>query len=117
MDESTVIDCISAAKDSDGLHPLNIGHMVLKGRKPNSVACTPKARQRLIRRGNRVTFAHHITQGCIELLKRSNIPIEGKRAVVLGRSNIVGVPVANLLLQVRRRGFVKVHLKPLINCL
>lgn len=37
-------------------------------------------------------------QGCIELLKRYNIPIDGKRAVVIGRSNIVGVPVAHLLL-------------------
>lgn len=42
-------------------------------------------------------------QGCIELLKRYNVPMDGRRAVVLGRSNIVGIPVSQLLLQVRPR--------------
>jgi 5,10-methylene-tetrahydrofolate dehydrogenase/methenyl tetrahydrofolate cyclohydrolase len=44
---------------------------------------------------------HASPQGCIELLKRYNVPMDGRRAVVLGRSNIVGIPVSQLLLQVR----------------
>lgn len=79
IDENAVLDEISHAKDADGLHPLNMGCLALKGRTPSAVACTPK--------------------GCIELLKRYKVPIDGKSAVVLGRSNIVGVPVAHLLLQ------------------
>jgi 5,10-methylene-tetrahydrofolate dehydrogenase/methenyl tetrahydrofolate cyclohydrolase/diadenosine tetraphosphate (Ap4A) HIT family hydrolase len=75
--EETILDAISFEKDADGLHPLNAGFLALKGREPLSTACTPK--------------------GCLELLKRNKIPIAGKNAVVLGRSNIVGVPVAALL--------------------
>ena len=80
MDEATVLDAIDASKDADGLHPFNMGCLVQKGRTPASYPCTP--------------------WGCIELLKRAKVTIEGKHAVVLGRSNIVGVPVSQLLLQV-----------------
>lgn len=78
IDERAVLEKISLDKDADGLHPLNVGFLTLKGYSPKAIACTPK--------------------GCIELLKRYNIPIAGKRAVVLGRSNIVGIPAALLLL-------------------
>mmetsp|Transcript_14706 Transcript_14706/g.59792 ORF Transcript_14706/g.59792 Transcript_14706/m.59792 type:complete len:339 (-) Transcript_14706:243-1259(-) len=75
-----VLDTIKLEKDVDGFHPLNIGRLCMNGReKPLFIPCTPK--------------------GCIELLDRSNVPIEGKNAVVLGRSNIVGMPVSMLLMQ------------------
>jgi methylenetetrahydrofolate dehydrogenase (NADP+) / methenyltetrahydrofolate cyclohydrolase len=77
LDEQAVLDLISLAKDVDGFHPMNIGQLVMKGRKPLFIPCTPN--------------------GCIELLVRSGIPIAGADAVVVGRSNIVGVPVAALL--------------------
>merc|ERR1712146_859440 len=65
-------------KDVDGFHAMNIGNMALKGGKPPlAIPCTPA--------------------GCIELLQRSNVDVSGKDAVVLGRSNIVGMPVSILL--------------------
>jgi len=78
IDEETVLSAISLEKDVDGFHPLNIGRLSMKRREPMFVPCTPK--------------------GCIELLDRSGIAIAGRHAVVLGRSNIVGLPVAMLLL-------------------
>lgn len=78
IDDETVLGAISIEKDVDGFHPLNIGRLSMKRRAPLFVPCTPR--------------------GCIELLDRSGIEIEGKRAVVLGRSNIVGLPAAMLLL-------------------
>ena len=78
IDEEEVLGAISLDKDVDGFHPLNIGRLSMKRREPLFVPCTPK--------------------GCIELLDRMGVEIEGKRAVVLGRSNIVGLPVAMLLL-------------------
>lgn len=78
LDEESVLAAISLNKDVDGFHPLNIGKLSMKGRDPLFVPCTPA--------------------GCIELLRRSDIPIEGAEAVVLGRSNIVGLPVSMLLL-------------------
>lgn len=75
--EQAVLDLISLNKDVDGFHPMNIGQLVMKGRTPQFIPCTPA--------------------GCIELLVRSGITIAGKDAVVVGRSNIVGVPVAALL--------------------
>lgn len=78
IDDETILGAISIEKDVDGFHPLNIGRLSMKRREPLFVPCTPK--------------------GCIELLDRSGVTIEGKRAVVLGRSNIVGLPVAMLLL-------------------
>ena len=78
INEEEVLAAISIEKDVDGFHPLNIGRLSMKGRDPLFVPCTPK--------------------GVIELLDRSGVTIEGKNAVVLGRSNIVGLPVAMLLL-------------------
>ncbi len=78
LNEEEVLAAISIEKDVDGFHPLNIGRLSMKGRDPLFVPCTPK--------------------GVIELLDRSGVTIEGKNAVVLGRSNIVGLPVAMLLL-------------------
>ncbi|CAI7767783.1 unnamed protein product [Closterium sp. NIES-54] len=72
-----VLSAVSIEKDVDGFHPINIGQLAMAGRKPLFVPCTPK--------------------GCIELLIRSKVPMEGKRAVVIGRSNIVGTPAAMLL--------------------
>lgn len=78
IDDEAILGAISLEKDVDGFHPLNIGRLSMKRREPLFVPCTPK--------------------GCIELLDRSGVQIEGKHAVVLGRSNIVGLPVAMLLL-------------------
>ena len=78
IDEESILAGVSIEKDVDGFHPLNIGRLSMKRREPLFVPCTPK--------------------GCIELLDRTGVVIEGKRAVVLGRSNIVGLPVAMLLL-------------------
>jgi methylenetetrahydrofolate dehydrogenase (NADP+)/methenyltetrahydrofolate cyclohydrolase len=74
--EQRIFDAIDPAKDVDGFHPQNVGLLVQK--RPALVACTPL--------------------GCIELLERENIPIRGKQAVVIGRSDIVGKPMALLLL-------------------
>ncbi|KAJ7551497.1 hypothetical protein O6H91_06G017800 [Diphasiastrum complanatum] len=74
-----ILNAISIEKDVDGFHPLNIGKLSMKGREPLFVPCTPK--------------------GCTELLVRSGITIAKKRAVVVGRSNIVGMPVAMLLIK------------------
>ncbi len=78
IDEEAVLSEIDITKDVDGFHPVNIGRLAMKGRKPLFVPCTPR--------------------GIIELLDRTGIEIEGKQAVVLGRSNIVGLPVSMLLL-------------------
>ncbi len=78
IDDEAILAAISLEKDVDGFHPLNIGRLSMKRRDPLFVPCTPK--------------------GCIELLDRSGIEISGRNAVVLGRSNIVGLPVAMLLL-------------------
>ena len=78
LDEERVLSTIGLDKDVDGFHPVNIGRLSMKGREPLFVPCTPS--------------------GCIELLDRYDIGIEGKEAVVLGRSNIVGLPVSMLLL-------------------
>jgi 5,10-methylene-tetrahydrofolate dehydrogenase/methenyl tetrahydrofolate cyclohydrolase len=78
IDDEEILGAVSLEKDVDGFHPLNIGRLSMKRRDPLFVPCTPK--------------------GCIELLDRSGVTIEGKHAVVLGRSNIVGLPVSMLLL-------------------
>jgi methylenetetrahydrofolate dehydrogenase (NADP+)/methenyltetrahydrofolate cyclohydrolase len=75
--ERRVFDAVAPEKDVDGFHPANVGRLV-QGRA-DLVACTPS--------------------GVIELLERSNIPIAGRHAVVIGRSDIVGKPMALLLLQ------------------
>jgi methylenetetrahydrofolate dehydrogenase (NADP+)/methenyltetrahydrofolate cyclohydrolase len=79
LDEERVLNCIDIEKDVDGFHPVNIGRLAQKGRDSLFVPCTPA--------------------GCLVLLDRMNIPIEGANAVVLGRSNIVGMPVALLLVK------------------
>lgn len=79
IDEERVLNTISIDKDVDGFHPVNIGRLAQKGRKPNFVPCTP--------------------DGCIYLIDAMGVPIEGASAVVLGRSNIVGMPVALLLVE------------------
>ncbi|KAH6808469.1 Amino acid dehydrogenase family protein [Perilla frutescens var. frutescens] len=79
INEEKILTEISLEKDVDGFHPLNIGKLAMKGRDPLFVPCTPK--------------------GCIELLSRSGVTIKGKIAVVVGRSNIVGLPVSLLLLK------------------
>ncbi|TQD95025.1 hypothetical protein C1H46_019370 [Malus baccata] len=79
INEEKVLSEISIEKDVDGFHPLNIGKLAMKGREPLFLPCTPK--------------------GCLELLSRSGISIRGKKAVVVGRSNIVGLPVSLLLLK------------------
>jgi 5,10-methylene-tetrahydrofolate dehydrogenase/methenyl tetrahydrofolate cyclohydrolase len=78
LNEEQVLSAVGLDKDVDGFHPVNIGRLSMKGREPMFVPCTPS--------------------GCIELLDRYDIEIEGKEAVVLGRSNIVGLPVSMLLL-------------------
>lgn len=77
MDEDKVINRISPEKDVDGFHPQNVGALVIG--QQGFVSCTPA--------------------GIIQLLKRSNIQMEGKHCVVIGRSNIVGKPMALLMLR------------------
>ena len=77
IDEEKVLDRISPLKDVDGFHPQNVGALCIG--KPGFVSCTPA--------------------GIIQLLKRSGIEIAGKECVVIGRSNIVGKPMALLLLR------------------
>lgn len=77
IDEERVLQLINIEKDVDGFSPLNIGRLAQKGREPLFVPCTP--------------------YGCIYLLEQSGVKIEGANAVVLGRSNIVGMPAALLL--------------------
>lgn len=77
METQTILHAVDPAKDVDGLHPANVG--ALWRGEEGLVPCTPA--------------------GCIELLDRSAIPIEGKRACIIGRSALVGKPVAALLLQ------------------
>ena len=76
VDAKRVLEAVDPAKDVDGFHPVNLGRL-LSGR-PGLVASTPA--------------------GCMEILRRSNIAIEGANAVVLGRSDIVGKPMALLLM-------------------
>ena len=78
IDEERVLSLISIEKDVDGFSPLNIGRLAQKGREPLFVPCTP--------------------YGCIYLLEQAGVKIDGANAVVLGRSNIVGMPAALLLI-------------------
>lgn len=77
IDEKTVIETIAPEKDVDGFHPVTVGKMMIE--EETFLPCTP--------------------HGILQLLKRSGITTEGAHAVVVGRSNIVGKPIANLLLQ------------------
>jgi methylenetetrahydrofolate dehydrogenase (NADP+)/methenyltetrahydrofolate cyclohydrolase len=76
VDTKRVLEAVDPAKDVDGFHPVNLGKLV-SGR-PGLVACTPA--------------------GCMEILRRAEVKIEGANAVVLGRSDIVGKPMALLLM-------------------
>jgi len=76
VDTKRILEAVDPFKDVDGFHPMNLGRLV-SGR-PGLVACTPA--------------------GCMEILRRNDIPIEGANAVVLGRSDIVGKPMALLLM-------------------
>ena len=76
IDSDKVIAAIRTEKDVDGFHPMNVANLWLK--QPCTLPCTPK--------------------GIIKLLKRANVEIAGKEVVVIGRSNIVGLPVSKLLL-------------------
>src|ERR1017187_7543914 len=76
IDSKKILEAVDPAKDVDGFHPMNVGHLVAG--RPALVACTPA--------------------GVMEILKRSGIAIEGANAVVVGRSDIVGKPMALLLL-------------------
>lgn len=77
IDEDKIIETIDAKKDVDGFHPMSVGALSIG--KKGFISCTP--------------------YGIIELLKRSNIDIDGKECVVIGRSNIVGKPMSMLLLR------------------
>ena len=76
-DEEEILSHIDPRKDVDGFHPVNVGHLVLGA--PGPRPCTPA--------------------GCIRMLDYAGIPIEGAHAVIIGRSNIVGKPMAHLLLE------------------
>lgn len=77
INESAVIEALDPAKDVDGFHPMNVGRLAMG--RPSFVPCTPA--------------------GIIELLNRNRIPIRGQNACVVGRSQIVGRPMAQLLIQ------------------
>lgn len=78
LKEAEIIEAIDPKKDVDGFHPINVGRLN-SGLKPYAIPCTPK--------------------GIIKLLKEYNAQLEGKNAVVIGRSNIVGKPMSALLVQ------------------
>ncbi len=78
LDEEAVLNTIPLHKDVDGFHPVNIGRLAMKGRKPLFIPCTPA--------------------GVIALLEEAGAVFDGAEAVVLGRSNIVGMPAAMLLI-------------------
>ncbi|AMD18716.1 HBL186Wp [Eremothecium sinecaudum] len=77
LDENEVTNYVDSAKDVDGFNTYNAGELAKRGGKPKFIPCTPN--------------------GCIKLIKESGIEIRGKHAVVIGRSDIVGTPVAALL--------------------
>jgi methylenetetrahydrofolate dehydrogenase (NADP+) / methenyltetrahydrofolate cyclohydrolase len=79
LDEERVLNTISLQKDVDGFHPINIGRLAQKGREPLFIPATPA--------------------GVMYLLEHSGAKLEGANAVVLGRSNIVGMPVSLLLVK------------------
>ena len=79
LDEERILNAVPLKKDVDGFHPVNIGRLAQKGRQPLFSPCTPS--------------------GIIYLLKKYTNTLEGKRAVIIGRSNIVGMPVSLLLLR------------------
>lgn len=79
IDEESVLRLIDISKDADGVHPLNMGLLAMKGREPLFVSATPS--------------------GCLVLLKEAGATLAGANAVVVGRSNIVGLPMSLLLMK------------------
>ena len=79
LDDERILNAVPLEKDVDGFHPVNIGRLAQKGRQPLFTPCTPS--------------------GIMYLLKKYTTTLEGKRAVIIGRSNIVGMPVSLLLLR------------------
>lgn len=79
LNEEDILKKIAYAKDVDGFHASNIGYLAMERRNPLFIPCTPK--------------------GCFELLKRYNIKFKGKHVVVIGKSNIVGLPMALLMMK------------------
>lgn len=79
LDSEAILSKIPIDKDVDGFHPLNAGLLARRGAISNFIPCTPL--------------------GCIHLLEHYRVPISGKQAVILGRSNLVGLPMALLLLE------------------
>jgi methylenetetrahydrofolate dehydrogenase (NADP+)/methenyltetrahydrofolate cyclohydrolase len=79
IDEKKVLNAIDPDKDVDGFHPVNVGRLMIGGGEVKFLPCTPA--------------------GIQELIVRSGVEIEGAEVVVVGRSNIVGKPIANILLQ------------------
>jgi len=79
IDEQRILGLVSLDKDVDGFHPVNIGMLGMKGREPRFTPATPT--------------------GCMVILKEVGAQIEGANAVVIGRSNIVGLPVALMLMK------------------
>ncbi|KAG9140298.1 hypothetical protein Leryth_027387 [Lithospermum erythrorhizon] len=77
LSEEKVMSAVSAEKDVDGFHPLHIGNLAIRGRDPLFIPCAARC--------------------CIELLLRYDVQIMGKKAVVIGRSKIVGLPISLLL--------------------
>ena len=79
LNEVLVLGRINYLKDVDGFHPHNMGNLAMNDRIPPLIPCTPN--------------------GCLELLKREGVEIEGKHAVIVGKSNIVGLPMSLLLMK------------------
>ena len=79
IDEERALQLVALSKDVDGFHPINIGKLAMKGREPSFAPATPS--------------------GCMELLKEAGVDLNGANAVVLGRSNIVGLPMAMMLVK------------------
>ena len=77
LNEETIFNAINPSKDVDGFHPMNVGKLLIGS--PSFIPCTP--------------------QGCLEILKYYDIPVQSKHVVIIGRSNIVGKPLMALLSQ------------------
>ncbi|KAL4169634.1 hypothetical protein KRP22_010552 [Phytophthora ramorum] len=90
LNAQQIIDCINHDKDVDGLHPFNAGELAMRGRYPYLIPCTAK--------------------GILALLDEQHTPLQGKTAVVIGRSNLVGNPVS-MLLQKRDATTILCHSK------
>ncbi|OQR95661.1 hypothetical protein THRCLA_07681 [Thraustotheca clavata] len=90
IDEKVIIDAVLPTKDVDGLHPFNVGELSMRGRTPLFTACTP--------------------EGVVQMLDEEGVEINGKVAVVLGRSDLVGNPVG-MLLRKRNATVISCHSK------